>query len=212
MPDIDDRLRRDLLAAVAADAAATPIGSPDLVRARARRRRQGRGLLAGTAILLVAAGTVAAVGLPVRDGDASRLANGGLAPPVVLDEGIASDGPWELVVTDENGWCIEHIRPLGRGGACGLADPGRLQEASSFRTEDDGEPVVIVNGPVQNETVTVTVELADRPPVRVAPTLIGGRLFFSARTPADARVTAVIAQDQNGNDLARLGDLPPPPP
>lgn len=213
MSDTDDRLRRDLLAAVTADTAATLTGSPDTIRGRARSRRRVRSVLAGTAVLLAAAGTAAAFGLPVRDSpDASQLASGGLAPPVVLDEGTGPDGPWELVVSDENGWCIEHVRPLGRGGACGLADPGRLQEASSFRTEDAGEPVVIVNGPVQDGTATVTIELADRPPVKVAPTLVGGRMFFSARTPADARITAVVAVDDSGTELARLGELPPPPP
>ena len=210
MPDATERFRQDLLSAITADAAATPPGHPNAVRARARRRRRTRGLLAATTALAVAAGTAATLALPVRD-DAvpSRLAGSGAATPYVLDEGTASNGTWTLVVTEDD--CIEHVRVDGRGGSCGLALPGRLAEASSFLTEDDGEPVVVVKGPVEDGTSRVTVELASRPPVEAVPVLVDGRLVFSARTPADARITDVVAVDARGDVLARLGALPPPP-
>ena len=220
MPDAAERLRQDLLDAIAADAAATRTGSPNAVRAQGRRRQRARGLVAATAALAVAAGTAATLVLPLggdavpsrlADGGAvsSSLADGGMAAPYVLDEGTSSNGPWTLVVTEDD--CIEHIRPDGRGGSCDLADPGRLAEASSFLTEDDGEPVVVVSGPIEDGTSKVTIELAGRPPVQVVPVLVDGRSVFSARTPADARITGVVAVDRSGEALARLGELPPPP-
>lgn len=211
MPDAAEQFRRDLLDAVTADAAATRTGNPNAVRVRARRRRRARGLLTVTMVLSIAAGAAATFGLPDRDDPVpDRLANGDVAAPFVLEEGTASDGPWTLVVTEQA--CIEHTRRSGQGGACGFADPGRLQEASSFRTEDDGEALVVVNGPVPDGASEVTIELADRPPVQVIPVSVDGRLFFSARAPADARITGLVAVDESGEVLDRLEELPPPPP
>ena len=210
MPDAAEELRRDLLAAIAADAATARARPPDAVRARGRRRRRTRRLVAGTTVLAVAT-FAAQVPWPGRDDEApSRLAGIGAQAPVLLDEGTAADGPWTLVVTED--LCLERTTPSSSGGLCGLANPGRLQESSSFRIEDDGEPVVVVHGPADDGTSVLRVELADRAPVEVTPVLVEGRLFYSARTPADARITDVVALGEDGEVLARLGELPPPPP
>lgn len=146
---------------------------------------------------------------PVRDTETpSRLADAGAQAPVLLDEGTAADGPWTLTVSER--LCLEHTRRNGSGGLCDLAEPGRLQESSSFRTEDDGQPLVIVHGPVEDGTAVLRVELADRPPVEVDPVRVEGRLFFSARAPADAQITGVVALGEGGEVLARLGPLPLP--
>ena len=94
---------------------------------------------------------------------------------------------------------------------CDLDEAGRLDESSSFRTEDEGEPVVVVNGPVQDGTSAVRIELAGRPSLDVSPVLVDGSLYFSARTPADGRITGVVALDDQGRVLARLDGLPSPP-
>jgi hypothetical protein len=210
MPDATEQLRRDLLGAIAADAAATRTGNPNAVRVRGQRRRRARGLLAVTTLLVVAAGAGAALMFPVPD-DAvlSRLANGGIAAPVVLDKGRASDGPWTLVVTAQN--CIEHTHRYRQEGGCSLAESGRLEDASSFRTEDDGEPILVVNGPLQDGTAKVTISLANRPPVHVTPVAVGGRLYFTARAPADARITGIVAMNASGDVVASLEKVPPPP-
>ncbi len=211
MPDAAEQLRRDLLSAITADVAATRAGDPNAVRARGRRRRQTRGLLAVTTALAVVAGAGATSWVPLRDDVVPiRPANGDEAAPYTLDEGTARDGPWTLVVTTQK--CIVHSRRYTEEGACSLDGPGRLQAASSFRTEDDGAPIVVVNGDVQDGTSEVTLELDGRPPVRVAPVPVDGRLYFAARAPADARIAGIVAVDQSGRVLARLGELPSPPP
>lgn len=209
-PDAAQRLRRDLADAIAADIAATRTANPDAVRLRGRRRQRARGLLAVTAALAIGVGTAVTLGLAVRD-DAvpSTVAAGGAAAPFLLDEGTAADGPWTLVVTEQN--CLEHARPRGQGGVCGLDEAGRLQDVSSFRTEDDGQSIVIVNGTVEAGTSKVLIELAGRSAVQTTPVLVDGRLFFSARTPADARITGLVAVDDSGDVLIRVGELPPPP-
>ena len=216
MPDAAEQLRRDLLGAIAADAAATRTGSPNAVRAIGRRRQRRRAVVAATAALTVAAGTAAAFGLPVRDSAGpSRMADGGPAngsatAPYLLDEGTAQDGPWSLVVTEQG--CVERRSRYGGEAACSLDGTGRLQDASSFRTEDDGQPVVIVNGAVQDGTSKVEIRLADRASVHTVPVLVDGRLFFSARTSAGVRITEIVAIDRSGGIVARVGALPPPPP
>ena len=142
------------------------------------------------------------------DAVTQRLANGGTATSLVLDEGTASDGPWTLAVTEQN--CLERKRRYSEEVACSLVDPGRLQDASSFRTEDDGEPVLVVNGPLQDGTSKVTINLDDRPPVQATPVLVSGRLFFSVRVPVDARINGIVAVDTSGEVVARLGKFPPP--
>lgn len=216
MPDAAEQLRRDLLGAIAADAAATRTGSPNAVRAIGRRRRRRRAVVAAAAALTVAAGTAAALGLPVRDSAGpSRMADGGPAngsatAPYLLDEGTAQDGPWSLVVTEQG--CVERRSRYGGEAACSLDGTGRLQDASSFRTEDDGQPVVIVNGAVQDGTSKVEIRFADRASVPSLPVLVDGRLFFSARTPAGVRITEIVATNRSGGIVARVGALPPPPP
>ena len=210
MPDTADQLRRDLLGAIEVDAAATRTGDPDAVRARGRRRQQARGLLVATTVLAVAAGATATLGLPVRDDEVvSRPASSGAAAPFTLDEGNDSSGPWTLVVTEQH--CLEHTSRYTTGGMCGLDEAGRLEESSSFRTEDDGEPVVVVNGPVQDGTSAVRIGLAGLPSVDVSPALVDGSLYFSARAPADVRITGLVAMDDEGRVLARREGLPSPP-
>ena len=115
MPDATDGLRRDLLDAIAADAAATRTGDPDAVRARGRRRRQARGLLVAMTVLAAAGATAATLGLPVRDDVVvDRPADSGATAPFTLDQGRDSSGPWTLVVTEQH--CLEHTSRYGAGG------------------------------------------------------------------------------------------------
>lgn len=216
MPDATGQLRADLQRAIAADTAITRTGSPTAVRARARRRRRTHGLLAGTVAMAVAAVASVAFVLPTGGSSVpSRLATDdtadpGVPVPYLLDEGTAADGPWTLVITEQH--CIEHTRPRSQGGVCDLDEAGRLQDTTSFRTEDDGTPVVLVNGTVQDGTSLIIIEMAGRPAVQVTPVRVDGRLYFSARTPSDASITGLAAVDDSGGVLARAGGLPPPPP
>ena len=211
MPDTTARLRQDLLDAIAADAASTRPGDPGAVRALGRRRRAA-GLTGAAAAVAVAAGVVAAAALPAQDtATFARPAQAGGTAPFLLDGGTSASGPWTLVVTDER--CVEHSFSNGSRASCpaGQGDEGGVESAFAFVTTDAGTPVVVVAGSLQEGTASVTLRLADRVPVRAAAVLVDGRSYFAARTPVDARITGIEAVDEEGEIIARAGEILPEP-
>ena len=191
MPDLDELLRERLDRPLAV--VPPPLG--DLQRRAAHCRHRNWALAAGAAVTvgILAAGTSLPWPSDERDvaGYASGLDDG------VLDAGTGRDGPWRLLVTRDDGWCVKRVHPTGDSGACQLATPGRLDEASQFPTFDGEEYVVVVAGPAPPGTNRIVVSSQGSSPVATL-VEIEGRLFYSARVPPGEGETLIVAYDQTG--------------
>lgn len=189
----------------------------ETLRLRARRRRQRH---VGGVVVIVAGAVfalgpvVAGAGMPWNEQrDTARIA-APVAVGGVLDEGVDDAGPWKVVAESDpdEGWCVRHITTTGQGGACELATPGRLDEATSFATSDGPEPLTVVAGAVPDNTSTVQVELSDGTTRQAVVRTVSGRPFFSIRIAAAVTVDTLTALDADGLVLEQVGPLPPPPP
>lgn len=130
----------------------------------------------------------------------------------VLDSGEArNEGLWQLVVTQDDGWCITRITKTGQGGACQLSTPGRLREASQFPTWDGEEYVVVLAGPAPPGTHRIEVTAQGVTPV-VTLREIDGRLFWTARVPPGYGGTRAVAYDVDGAVIEELDWAGEPPP
>ena len=204
MPDLDELLRDRLDRPLA-------VALPPLedLQHRASRRRQKRwaAVAAGAAagITLLVAGT--SIPWPTQDRDVSGYAAG--VRDGVLDAGTGRDGPWRVLVNRDDGWCVKQVRPTGESGACQLATPGRLDEASQFPTWDGDEYVVVVAGPAPPSTNRIEVTAQGRTAVATI-TEVDGRLFWSARVPPGEGGTWIVAYDSEGA-VAQEVTWPPVP-
>ena len=206
MPDLDQLISEQLARPI-------PASAPPLtqLRRRAARRRQLRlsAMAAGAAAAVAVAVTVVGSGMPWQLGERETASFASGPRDDVLDAGVDSDGPWRVVVTRDDGWCIKRVSGTGQGGACGLTPPGRLDEASQFPTWDGDEYVVVLAGPAPPDTHRIDVTSSGTTVVATV-TEIDGWLFWTARVPAGESGTRAVAYDRSGAVIDEL-TWPPPP-
>ena len=193
MPDLDELLAERLARPITV--VPPPLGN--LQRRAARRRQRRLSLLAAGAAAVVAV-VVAAPTLPSPFGapDVAGYASG--SRDGVLDAGTGRDGDWRVVVShDGDGWCVKGLTATLRGGACGLAAPGRLGQASQFPNWDGDEFIVVLAGPAPPGTTSVR---ATAQGITITATVknVDGGLFWSARVPPGAGETRAVAYDAAG--------------
>lgn len=191
MPDLDELLRDRLDRPLGV--VPPPLGA--LQRRAAYRRQRRWALAAGAAVTVgvLAAGT--SLSWPTGERDVAGYAS--VLDDRVLDAGTGPDGPWRVLVTRDDGWCVKRVHPTGESGACQLASPGRLDEGSEFPTFDGKEYVVVVAGPAPPGTNRIVVSAQGSSPVATL-TEIEGRLFYSVRVPPGDGETRIVAYDAAG--------------
>ena len=149
-------------------------------------------------------------GLPWRFEQRERASFASGPRDGVLDAGFDSDGPWRVLVTRDDGWCIKRVSATGEGGACRLAPPGRLGEASQFPTFDSDEYFVVLAGPAPPGTNRIDVTASGRTVVATV-TEVDGRLFWTARVPPGDGETRAVAYDGSNAVIDELTWPAPPP-
>ncbi len=131
-----------------------------------------------------------------------------------LARGEGQRGAWK-VTASWTPWqsCILRAEPKGAGGACGFAPPGTLNESTSFLVDDDGDPLIIVAGPVPPETARIQVDVIDGEAFHALIKRAGFDPFFVVELPGRRSVAEITALDGDGDIVGRLehGPLPPPP-
>lgn len=207
MPDLDQLLGQRLTRPV--PAVPPPLGE---LQRRATRRRQRRwtAVAAAAAASVAVAFAAAGAGLLWQPDQPERPSFAGGLRDGVLDAGFDRDGRWRVVVTRDDGWCIKRVSQTGEGGACRLATPGRLEEASQFPTFDGNEYVVVLAGPAPPGTNRIDVTASGETVVATI-TDIEGRLFWTARVPPGDSETRAVAYDGSGAVIDELTWPPPPP-
>ena len=200
MPDLDQLISDQLTRPI--PALAPPLGE---LQRRAARQRQRR-------LSAVAAGAAAAVGvvfaaagatLPWQPSEPETASVAAGLRDGVLDAGTDMNGEWRVVVTRDDGWCVKRVAATGQGGACGLATPGRLNEASQFPTYDGDEYVVVLAGPAPPGTNRIVATSSGKT-VTATVTDVQGRLFWTARVPPGDSGTRAVAYDQSGAVIDEL--------
>lgn len=207
-----DVLTRDLQAALRADALATTVPSAASLLARSAGRRRAQAGAAVAAVVLVIGAGIAGTTLIPGGGGGTTTYVAPVADELVLDRGVDDDGPWRIVASREDGYCIQYIRARGSGGSCGQAEPEKLTEGSIFSVEDGAEPFTIAAGPTPDSTVEVVVELEDGSVHRTSPVRHGERTVYALRLPGEVTITAIEARDAAGQLLDRHSGFPAPPP
>jgi hypothetical protein len=190
----------------ARDVVVPPVGR---LRSRARRRTAAR--LAGAALAVLAVGgvgTLVAGGLP---GGSQQGLIADTPAETVLDSGVREDGPWQLVGRRE-GRCILLITARSEGGACGLADPPRLDEMTVRSLADGGAALTLVAGIAPDGTTDVRVAAAQADAVPARVLQVGGDTYYVVRLPGTTGVRSVVALDEGGRVLDRFDGLTGPPP
>lgn len=208
---VEHRLAQELQAALRADAAATSVPPVAALLSRSRRRRSQRGAGIVAAVVLLVMGGIAGTSLLDGGGTSTSYVTP-VDEELVLDRGTDAEGPWRIVSSRADGYCIQHIRARGSGGSCGQAEPEKLTEGSIFSVEDEGEPFTIAAGPTPDSTAEVVVELEDGSVHRTSPVRHGKRTVYVLRLPDEATITEIQARDAGGAVIDRHGGFPSGPP
>ena len=211
----DDVLAQELQAVLRADASATsvpPVGEL-LSRSRRRRSQHRAGAVLG-AVLVGVAGVAGVAGTQLVGGgsDTSTMYVAPVDDELVLERGTDAGGPWRIVSSREDGYCIQHVEALGSGGSCQQAEPEDLTEGAIYVLEDGGEPVTIAVGPTPDVTAEVVVQLADGTLRTTSPVRHGERTLYVLRLPGEVRITEIQARDADGTVIGRHAGFPPPGP
>lgn len=207
-----DVLAQELQAVLRADAAATSVPPVGELLSRSRRRRTQQRAGAVLAAVLVAAAGVAGTQLVGGGSETSTMYVTPVDDELVLERGSDANGPWRIVSSREDGYCIQRIEALGSGGSCQQAEPEDLTEGSIFVLEDGGEPVTIAAGPTPDATVEVTVQLEDGSLRTTSPVRHGERTLYVLRLPGEVTITEIQARDADGTVIGRHAGFPPPGP
>ena len=201
----------ELSTRISADARQVTV--PPLAGIRARGRQRRRRQLAGAVLgMLAVAGGASLVAGGEPAGSREAVVAGapaevvGAPAAVVLDEGTDADGAWQLVARPEDR-CLVLVRELSEGGACDLADPPQLREASVFAVGD--ETLVAGLAPENTTRVEVTAAGGSLLPAEV---VAAGATYFFVRFQGITGVRSILATGAEGAVLARFdGPVLPPP-
>ena len=201
----EDRFRVALRERLEVDRLQTVTPPVGAVLARARRR--GRTRAAGAVLAVAAvAGGVSLVGSPSRPAQPA----GGLVAEVLLAEGADELGAWRLLGRAAER-CLLLVRDTSEGGACGLADPPRLQE-TSVRAVGSGESAqTLIAGLVPDGAERVVVDPSSGELVPAQVRRGGGLRWFVLRLDGVTGVDALTALAGDGAEVDRL-EMPLPPP
>lgn len=128
-----------------------------------------------------------------------------------LASGSGRDGDWRVVTSWRGEHCIQRFEDHGHGGACGLAEPGTLNESISWAVSRGDEQRTLVAGAVPPDTEQVTVTPADGEVVDASLSQVFMMTFFVAEVPGIQAIDDIRALDGNG-DLIQVHEHAPLPP
>ena len=137
---------------------------------------------------------------------------------VVTREQIASgsgkNGDWRVVASWNFGYCLKRHERNGEGGACGLAQPGTLNESLSWRVFQGDEAYTLVAGPVPPGATSVEVTPTQGDAAGATLTKVLSMTFYVADFPGVQAMKGIQALDDQGHVVEELehGPLPPPGP
>lgn len=125
-----------------------------------------------------------------------------------LASGSGPEGDWSIVASWRGQYCIQRYEENAEGGACGLAQPGTLNESISWGVWRGDEARTVVAGAVPAGTHRVEVTPETGEPVEAELSQVFMMTFFVAEVSGIQAIEDIRALEDDG-DVVQVHDHAP---